>query len=136
MASSTLPPVFFVYGAFGAGKSTLAPLVAAELTECLVLDVDWLLAPLSRLARRELTDDPESWPALRDFWWVLAGIAGRSGRSTVFFGPEEPANVEALPSASRSPAHRAGCSWTVPTTCSASGWGVATAGSRSGLSIL
>ena len=106
MASSTLPPVFFVYGAFGAGKSTLAPLVAAELTECLVLDVDWLLAPLSRLARRELTDDPESWPALRDFWWVLAGIAGRSGRSTVFFGPEEPANVEALPSRAAAGASR------------------------------
>ncbi len=100
MASSPLPPVFFVYGAFGTGKSTLAPLVAAELTECLVLDVDWLLAPLSRLARRELTEDPESWPALRDFWLVLASIAGRSGRSTVFFGPEEPANVEGLPSRS------------------------------------
>jgi hypothetical protein len=94
------PPVFFVFGAFGSGKSTLAPLVARELTECLVFDVDWLLEPLSRLARRELMEDPESWPALRNFWLVLASIAGRSGRSTVLFAPEDPSGIESLPARS------------------------------------
>ena len=33
-----LPPIFFVSGAFGTGKTTLAPLVAARLRECFVMD--------------------------------------------------------------------------------------------------
>src|SRR3954469_7432139 len=44
------PPIFFVCGAFAAGKSTAAALVAVALPECFVLDVDWLLAPLLDLA--------------------------------------------------------------------------------------
>jgi hypothetical protein len=92
------PPTFFVCGAFGAGKSVTALLAADLLPECLVVDVDWLLEPLSRLAGRQLTEDPESWPRLRDFWLVLASIAARAGRSTVIFSPEEPSRIEGLPS--------------------------------------
>jgi hypothetical protein len=100
MPGAPRPPVLFVFGAFGSGKSTIAPLVATELHECLVVEVDWLLEPLSRIAGRRLTEDSASWPPLRDFWLVLASIAARGGRPSLFFGPEEPATVENLPSRS------------------------------------
>ncbi|HEY7268788.1 MAG TPA: hypothetical protein VH951_03080 [Dehalococcoidia bacterium] len=97
-APGTRPPLLFVFGAFGAGKSTLSPLVAAGLPECFVVDVDWLLGPLGRIAGHDLTEDPNSWPHLRDFWLQLASMAARASRPSLFFGPEEPENIEGLPS--------------------------------------
>ena len=92
------PPVFFVSGAFGTGKTTLAPLVAMRLRECFVMDVDWLLKPLSRLSSRELHIDSGPEGALQDVWVAVAGIAAVGGRSTVIFSPCEPRELEGIPS--------------------------------------
>ncbi len=94
----TAVPIFFVLGAFGAGKSTLAPLVAARLRECLVLDVDWLLPHLSALAGHDLRQDPASWPYIRQVWLAVAGASASAGRPAVILSPSEPAEIERTPS--------------------------------------
>jgi hypothetical protein len=95
-----LPPVFFVSGAFGTGKTTLAPLVATRLPECFVLDVDWLLEPLSVLAGQDLRVFEPAWPALGDLWLTVAGISAQANRSSVLFSAVYPSEIEHLPSRS------------------------------------
>jgi hypothetical protein len=92
------PPLFLVFGAFGSGKATLAPLVAIRLPECFVLDVDWLLDPLSRLAKRRLDVDSASWPALGEVWLEIVRAPALAGRSAVLFAPSTPAEIDALTS--------------------------------------
>jgi hypothetical protein len=89
-----LPPIFFVSGAFGTGKTTLAPLVASRLPECLVFDVDWLLEPLSALVSHDLHVWEPGWPALGGIWFAIAGIAARGGRPTVLFSACDPRELE------------------------------------------
>jgi hypothetical protein len=91
-----LPPIFFVCGAFASGKSTTADLVAVDLKECLVLDVDWLLASLRDLARLNLSKEPGSWPDLRNVWLSIASLSARSGRPSVLFLPSLPDEIETL----------------------------------------
>jgi hypothetical protein len=90
------PPVFFVCGAFGSGKSTLTPLVANALPECYVLDVDWMMDSLVVLSRRDLYEEAEAWPALGDVWLAIIDPVARAGRSTVLFSPCEPQELENL----------------------------------------
>ena len=85
-------------GAFGTGKTTLAPLVAERLTECFVMDADWLLEPLSVLAGQDLHSFEPLWPALGDIWLAIAEVAARGNRSTVLFSPGEPSELERLSS--------------------------------------
>ena len=89
------PPIFFISGAFGTGKTTVAPLVAARLPECFVMDADWLINQLSRLAGRELHIDAGTLP---DVWLAIAGVAAMGHRSTVIFSPCEPREIENLSS--------------------------------------
>jgi hypothetical protein len=91
-----LPPIFFVSGAFGSGKSTFAPLVSGLLAECFVFDADWLLIPLSALAGRNLWENSD--PTLPDVWLAVAGMAAHANRSAVIFSPCEPHELEDLPS--------------------------------------
>ena len=79
-------PLLVVVAASGAGKSTIAPLVADRLRgECVVFDVDWLLDPIGH-----------DWPLLRDVWLHVAHGVAQIGLPTLLLGPFIPEHLEDL----------------------------------------
>ncbi len=86
-------PLLLVTGASAAGKSTLLPLLLRRLTgECVVVDVDWLIDPLTRAGRGDI-----DWPAFRDTWVHIAHAVAQSGLVTVLLGPFFPEQLDELP---------------------------------------
>ncbi|GGM30733.1 nucleoside kinase [Dactylosporangium sucinum] len=86
-------PAFVVTGASAAGKTTVLPHLVAELPECVVFDVDWLIGPF----RRACSFGEVDWPAFRDAWLAVAHGAAQGGRSAVLLGPFVPAQLADLP---------------------------------------
>ena len=73
------PPLFVLTGASGAGKTAVAPRVAAALLECVVLesDIRW---------RREFDAPADGYRAYRDLWLRLAKNIRQAGRPVVLCG--------------------------------------------------
>lgn len=86
-------PLFVVTGASGSGKSTVRSPLSAELTECEVFDVDWLIDPIGRVS----APGPTDWAALRDSWLHVAHGVAQSGRATVLLGTVMPEQLDELP---------------------------------------
>jgi hypothetical protein len=86
-------PLFVVTGASASGKTAVFPHLVAELPDCLVFDVDWLIGPFQRACEFGEVD----WPALRDAWLTIAHGAAQGGRSTVLLGPFTAAQLDDLP---------------------------------------
>jgi predicted kinase len=91
--------VLVVTGAPGAGKTAIAAHVAARLPAFVVLDMDVLLEPASRLAGVDLrrSDAASTWPAYNELWVRLAAILARA-RPVLLLGPLVPDEVEQTPS--------------------------------------
>jgi energy-coupling factor transporter ATP-binding protein EcfA2 len=62
-----------VLGAPGAGKSTIAPLLAGLLPRHVVLDWDAFMAPAAALAGEHIPDNPGTWPAYRALLRAVVG---------------------------------------------------------------
>ena len=92
------PSLVAITGAPGSGKTVLVPVLARLLTGTVVLDWDWLLDPLSRLAGVDLTVHEPSWPAYGDTWLTLAACIGGTGVPVIVCGPLLPAELALLPS--------------------------------------
>ena len=86
-------PLYVVTGASGAGKSTIFPFLAAELPECAVFDVDWLIDPIGVVCAPE----PINWVAFRDAWLSVAHGVAQGGRATVLLSTFMPEQLEDLP---------------------------------------
>ena len=91
--------VLFVTGAPGAGKTAIAPLVAARLPHFIVLDMDALLDPASSLAGIDLhrPEAASTWPAYNDLWVRLSAKLATS-HPVLVLGPLDPDEVDAAPS--------------------------------------
>jgi shikimate kinase len=73
-----------VLGAPGAGKSTVAPVLAGLLPGHTVLDWDAFMGPAAALAGREIPQHPETWSAYREL--VRAVINAVAHRPVVLLG--------------------------------------------------
>jgi hypothetical protein len=95
----TEPRVLFVTGAPGAGKTAIAAHVAARLPNFIVLDMDSLVEPASRLAGVDLrrSEAASRWPAYNDLWVRIAAILARA-RPVLLLGPLGPDEVDGAPS--------------------------------------
>jgi predicted kinase len=91
--------LLFVTGAPGAGKTVIAAQVAARLPNFIVVDMDALLEPASRLAGVDLRrpEAASTWPAYNDLWVRLAAILA-SARPVLLLGPLGPDEVDEAPS--------------------------------------
>ncbi len=92
------PSLVVITGAPGSGKTVLVPVLARLLAGAVILDMDWLLGPLSRLAGVDLTVHEPSWPAYGDTWLALAACIGGTGVPVILCGPLLPAELALLPS--------------------------------------
>jgi hypothetical protein len=86
-------PLFVVTGASGAGKTGVFPFLAAELRECVVFDVDWLIDPFELACAPE----PINWVAFRDGWLSVAHGVAQGDRATVLLSPFMPEQLHDLP---------------------------------------
>lgn len=86
-------PLVLVTGASGAGKSTLLPVLRERLIgRCVVLDVDWLIGPITRAGRGEI-----DWDAFRDTWLHVAHGIAQNRLVPVLLGPFYPEQLAELP---------------------------------------
>jgi hypothetical protein len=91
--------VLFVTGAAGSGKSAICARLAARLPTFVVLDMDAILDPASRLAGVDLrrSEAASTWPAYNDLWVRLAAILAVA-RPVLLLGPLDPDEVDEAPS--------------------------------------
>ncbi len=97
-SSAVRPSLVVITGAPGSGKTAVVPVLARLLVGAVILDIDWLLDPLSRLAGVDLAVHEPSWPAYRDAWLALAACLGGTGVPVILCGPLLPAELAPLPS--------------------------------------
>jgi len=85
--------VLVVLGASASGKTTIFPLLAAQLSgTCMVFDADWLIDPLGG----DVTT--LDWDVLRDIWLHVAHGVAQNGLPTLLLGALLPEQLESLES--------------------------------------
>lgn len=94
-------------GAWGSGKTSLIPHLAALLPDVVVFDWDALLPGLSAAAGRDAHRDPSTWEGLRAMWIAIVASVLAGGRDVVLCGPATPGQL----AASGIPARSIRCAW-------------------------
>ena len=82
-------------GPWGAGKTTLVPLVAELLPEAVVFDWDVLLPGLSAAAGKDAHRAPSTWNGLRELWIAIVRAVLAGGRDVRLCGPARPEDFAA-----------------------------------------
>ncbi len=89
-------PLLVLAGSAGAGKSALFPVLVQRLRgQCLVFDVDWLIAPLKRSPDDRNND--EYWATFRDTWLHVVHAVARNGYPTLLLAPFHRGVLDVLP---------------------------------------
>ncbi len=83
-------PLFVLTGASGAGKSVICRELAAQMTDCVFLEVDIFWRP-------EFNTPEDEYRAFRDLCLRTAKNVGQAGRPVVLCGSAIPAQYEACP---------------------------------------
>lgn len=95
--STAPPPLLFVTGAPGAGKSTVAEALLRSRPEALIFDIDWLTLPVSALVGQPIVEAPSLWPRYNRLWLAILEMVARNGRPAVLFTPWDRDDLAALP---------------------------------------
>ena len=99
--STVPPPLLFVTGAPGAGKSTVAEALLRSRPEALIFDIDWLTLPVSALVGQSIIEARPLWPRYNRLWLAILEMVARNGRSAVLFTPWDRDDLAALPASTR-----------------------------------
>lgn len=95
-----MPPLLFLSGAPGSGKSALAPLLAGRAAGAFaVFDMDEILDDAGGLLGMPIASRgaESAWPAYNDLWLRFAALVVRSGVPVLLLGPLLPHEVTASP---------------------------------------
>ncbi len=79
--------VYIVTGAPGSGKSTALQALMCRSSRYIAFDMDWLLAPASALAGRDIRTDASAWPPYNALWLDVLYAVHNNGRVAVLFAP-------------------------------------------------
>lgn len=96
----SMPPLLFLSGAPGSGKSVLAPMLADRAAGAFaVFDMDEILDDAGGLLGIPIAAGgaESAWPAYNDLWLRFAALVVRSGVPVLLLGPLLPHEVDASP---------------------------------------
>ncbi|MEZ4866742.1 MAG: hypothetical protein R3C14_35810 [Caldilineaceae bacterium] len=85
--------IYIITGAPGAGKSTAVAALLQLGVDYLVFDMDWLAAPASALAAKDIYTDPTTWPAYNALWLALLQRVCQNGKTPLLFAPLAPSDL-------------------------------------------